>query len=160
MLDEFAFHGFFDLVIKAKGDLGVDLHHTNEDVGIVLGEAVKKSIGDATGIRRFGEATLSMEDVLAQVVVDLCGRGSFSSNLPKIKPKRGIYCFEDAEHFLDSFAKRSGANIKVTIIQPGDNNMHHILEATFKALGLAMDRSTRIDKRRKGIPSTKGIIDL
>ena len=160
MLDEFAFHGFFDLVIKAEGDLGVDIHHTNEDIGIVLGDAIKKSIGDTKGIRRFGEATVSMEDVLAQVAIDICGRGSFSSNLPDIKPKKSTYCFEDAEHFLDSLAKRSGANIKVNIIQPGDKNIHHILEATFKALGLAMDRATQIDERRKGTPSTKGIIDL
>ena len=160
MLDEFAFHGFFDLVIKAEGDLGVDIHHTNEDIGIVLGDAIKKSIGDTKGIRRFGEATVSMEDVLAQVAIDICGRGSFSSNLPDIKPKKSTYCFEDAEHFLDSLAKRSGANIKVNIIQPGDKNIHHILEATFKALGLAMDRATQIDERRKGTPSTKGIIDI
>ena len=160
MLDEFAFHGFFDLEIKARGDLGVDIHHTNEDIGIVLGEAFKKSIGDTKGIRRFGSATVSMEDVLAQVVVDICGRGSFSSNFPSVKKTgKEKYSIEDARHFLESIAKKSGANIKVNIIRP-DKDTHHLLEATFKALGLAMDQAAQIDKRRRGIPSTKGVIDL
>ena len=162
MLDLFVFHGFFDLELAAKGDLGVDYHHTNEDMGIVLGEAFKKSIGNADGIRRFGEASVPMEEVLARVAVDICGRGNFSWNLPPetlLKKEAGGYSFDDAEHFLSSFAKKSGINIKVNIVEQSQNT-HHLLEAIFKSLGIAIDRATRIDKRRKGVPSTKGIIDL
>ncbi|MEA3329047.1 MAG: imidazoleglycerol-phosphate dehydratase [Candidatus Omnitrophota bacterium] len=162
MLDLFTFHGFFDLELTARGDLGVDYHHTNEDIGIVLGEAFKKSIGKARGIKRFGEASVPMEEALAWVVVDVCGRGSFSWNLPantELKKETGGYSFDDARHFLDSFAKKSGINIKIDIIEPSPD-VHHLLEAAFKSLGIAIDRATQIDKRRKGVPSTKGVIDL
>ena len=162
MLDLFTFHGFFDLELRAKGDLGVDYHHTNEDIGIVLGEAFKRSIGKAQGIRRFGGVSVPMEEALAQVVVDVCGRGNFSWNLPadlQLKKETGGYSFDDARHFLDSFAKKSGINIKIVIIEPSPD-IHHLLEAIFKSLGIAIDQAVRIDKRRKGVPSTKGVIDL
>ncbi len=164
MLELFAFHGLFDLDISAKGDLKVDIHHTNEDIGIVLGDAFKKALADKKGIRRFGSASVPMEEVVANVVIDISGRGSYSikagsSILPKDPPKmQDGYEFKDAEHFFESFAKHLGVNLNIKI-DPISHDLHTTLEATFKAMGIALDHATQIDPRRKGVPSTKGIID-
>lgn len=165
MLELFAFHGLFDLEIMAKGDLKVDIHHTNEDIGIVLGEAFKKALGDKKGIRRFGSASVPMEDVVANVTVDISGRG-YSQLKEEKSPKitrpilRQIdgYSSSDAEHFFDSFAKHLGMNLNINV---GSYNpdLHTTLEPIFKAFGIALDQATQIDPRRKGIPSTKGVID-
>ncbi|TRZ96302.1 imidazoleglycerol-phosphate dehydratase [bacterium] len=161
MLELFAFHGLFDLEIIARGDLKVDIHHTNEDVGIVLGGAFKKALGKKLGIRRFSSASVPMEDVLANVVVDISGRGSFRFNggietvIPK--PQDG-YALKDAEHFFEAFAKNLGLNLNI-MVAPLDKDLHTTLEPIFKALGIALDQSIQLDPRRKGIPSTKGIID-
>ncbi len=161
MLELFAFHGLFDLEITAKGDLKVDIHHTNEDVGIVLGKAFKKALGDKKGIKRSGAATWPMEDVVADVSVDISGRGYFSWPLDGAgfaPDKKEGYEIEYAKHFFDAFAKNLGANlnIKVNTTNP---DLHTTLEPVFKALGKALDEATQIDPRRKGIPSTKGVID-
>ena len=165
MLELFAFHGFFDLKITAKGDTHIDIHHTNEDVGIALGKAFKQALGEKEGIKRFGSAFAPMEDTLGQTVVDISGRGhlkiGFSESLAReaIKNKDG-FTFQHLEYFLDSFAKNLGANIIVTIQSPpGTADLHTIMETVFKSFGLALDQATQIDPRRKGIPSTKGIID-
>ncbi len=161
MLELFSFHGLFDLEISCKGDLNIDIHHTNEDVGIVLGQAFKKALADKQGIRRFGSAAVPMEEVVANVVVDLSGRGYYRLKTGKgaLSPKvEEGYVFSDAEHFLDSFAKHSGMNLNIKI-DPLSQDLHATLEPAFKALGIALDQATQIDPRRQGIPSTKGIID-
>lgn len=161
LLELFAFHGLFDLEISAKGDLKVDLHHTNEDVGIVLGQAFKKALADKKGIRRFGSVSVPMEEVVATVTADISGRGYY-----KLKTNKGAvapeisegYVFTDAEHFFDALAKNLGMNLNIKI-DPLSPDLHTTLEPVFKALGLALDQATQIDPRRKGVPSTKGVID-
>jgi imidazoleglycerol-phosphate dehydratase len=162
MLELFAFHGLFDLEISAKGDLKIDIHHTNEDVGIVLGQAFKKALGNKKGIHRFGNASAPMEEVVVDVALDISGRGflKFAADSPmlNIKIKKDEYEFEYAKHFFDAFAKHLGMNLNINI--KGMNpDLHTNLEPVFKALGLALDQATQIDPRRKGIPSTKGVID-
>jgi len=159
MLELFAFHGLFDLDIVAKGDLKVDIHHTNEDVGIVLGDAFKKALGDKEGIKRSGEASWPMEDVEATALVDISGRGFFNGIKTSLANCEGDgYSFEYANHFFESFAKRLGMNLNIKV--SGANlDLHTNLEPIFKALGKALDQATQIDPRRKGIPSTKGVID-
>lgn len=163
MLELFAFHGLFDLEIIAKGDLNVDIHHTNEDVGIVLGEAFKKALGTMRGIKRNGFAAWSMEDVAANVSVDISGRGFFDkitrepSGQPASKKEEG-YSFKYANHFFESLAKRLGMNLTI-MLNSTNPDLHTNLEPVFKALGKALDEATQIDPRRKGVPSTKGIID-
>lgn len=162
MLELFAFHGLFDLEVDAKGDYKkVDMHHTNEDIGIVLGGAFKKALGTKAGIKRFGSVSVPMEDVVANATVDISGRGHFRLSTGKTaaspKAEEG-YTLADLEHLIDSFAKHLGANINITI-QHLSPDLHTTLEPVFKALGIALDQATQIDPRRKGIPSTKGIID-
>jgi imidazoleglycerol-phosphate dehydratase len=161
MLDLFAFHGLFDLEIKAKGDLKIDIHHTNEDVGIVLGDAFKKALGDKKGIRRAGDSSWPMEDVTAKVDVDISGRGYFKEvngigHL--VIPLQEGYSFDYANHFFEAFAKRLGMNLNIEL-KSTNNDLHTNLEPVFKALGKALDEATQIDPRRKGVPSTKGVID-
>jgi imidazoleglycerol-phosphate dehydratase len=161
MLELFAFHGLFDLEIIAKGDLKVDIHHTNEDVGIVLGEAFKKALSDKKGIKRFGSASVPMEDIVANITVDISGRGFFRLKTGKtaISPElQDGYAFTDAEHLFDAFATHLGMNLNISV-NPLSSDLHTTLEPVFKALGLALDQATQIDPRRKVIPSTKGIID-
>ncbi len=160
MLELFTFHGLFDLEISAKGDLKVDIHHTNEDVGIVLGQAFKKALGDKEGIRRFGSATLPMEEVVATVAIDISGRGFFKLNQEgKEQPlAQNGYELKDVGHFFEAFANHLGANLVITI-KPASRDLHTTLEPVFKAMGVALDQATIIDPRRKGVPSTKGIID-
>ena len=165
MLELFAFHGFFDLKIDVKkADLKIDIHHTNEDVGIVLGKAFKKALGEKEGIRRFGSGYAPMEATLGHVVIDISGRGYLTFKIdrqkisPTVKDQEG-YAFSYLEHFLESFAHGIGATIHVRIENVSED-LHTNLETIFKALGLALDQATRIDPRRgKKIPSTKGIID-
>ncbi len=160
MLELFAFHGLFNLGLKAEGDLEVDIHHTNEDIGICLGQAFKKALGDCTGIRRFGSAEVPMDQARAKIAVDVSNRYAFSglAEVPSISPKKSKekYSLEDASDFLESFAKNMVLNLHVDIISGTD--LHHILEAVFKALGIALDQATQIDPRRKDVPSTKGIL--
>ena len=169
MLELFAYWGLFDLELKAEGDLNVDIHHTNEDIGICLGEAFKEALGDKKGIRRIGFAAVPMDEALAQVSVDISGRPSlnftFYQSPPEVDspPAKPVekhqdirYTFEDAKHFLQSFANNCGINIHITIKPAAD--LHHTLEVIFKALGIALDKATQIDSRRQGVPSTKGKI--
>ena len=166
MLELFTFHGFFDLNLEVKGDTHVDIHHTNEDIGIVLGKAFKQALGEMKGIKRFGSAFAPMEDTLGHSVIDLSGRGHLKINLhgsqvpTLVKDAESGYNFQHFEHFLDSFAKQLGANLIVTIQNPNSStDFHTVMETVFKSLGMALDQATQIDPRRKGIPSTKGIID-
>ena len=161
MLELFAFHGLFDLEIQAKGDLHIDIHHTNEDVGIELGKAFKKALGEKIGISRNGSASFPMEDVIATVVVDICGRNffKFAQGPGSEDPAdQDGYSLKYAEHFFESFASHLGMNLSITL-NAVVRDLHTTLEPIFKALGKALDQATQIDPRRKGVPSTKGIID-
>ena len=166
MLELFAFHGYFDLDLDVKkADLNIDIHHTNEDIGIVLGKAFKQALGQKEGIRRFGSAYAPMESTLGHSVVDISGRGYFTLKVgapgeapPAIKDQEG-YSMSHLEHFLESFAHNLGATINVIIERPSED-LHTNIETVFKSLGMALDRATEIDPRRSGVvPSTKGIID-
>ena len=159
MLTLFAFHGLFDLTLKAKGDLKVDTHHTNEDVAICLGKACKEALGDCKGIRRYGSKEVPMDLAAAKARVDRGGRYAFLWNAPPYADTFGSegYTYGDGKDFLDTFAKNANINLHVEVYSGED--MHHVLEAIFKALGIALDEATQIDTRRKGVPSTKGTID-
>ena len=165
MLDLFAFHGYFDLKLDIKGDTQVDIHHTNEDIGIALGKAFKSALGDLKGIKRFGSGFSPMESTLGHTVVDISGRGFLKLQvgypgevLSQIKDQED-YSMKYLEHFLESFAKNLGATINVMIENP-DEDLHTNIETVFKSLGQALDQATQIDPRRAGaVPSTKGIID-
>ena len=163
MLELFAFHGLFDVVVAAQGDLKVDMHHTNEDVGIVLGQAFVKALGDKKGIRRFGSASVPMENVVASVAVDISGRGFFEGIVwePAVQSaskKTDGYSYVYATHFFESLAKKIGMNLNIKVCSI-NTDLHTNLEPVFKALGIALDQATQIDPRRKGVPSTKGVID-
>lgn len=157
MLDQVARHGFFNLNIAAKGDLEIDAHHTVEDVGICLGEAFKKALGDKTGVRRFGRGTMPMHEALASVILDFSGRPFlvFNVDLPKVKV--GEFDVELVEEFFVAFCNHSGANIHVNLAY-GDN-LHHIVEAIFKALGRALDDATGLDPRIETVMSSKGMLE-
>jgi imidazoleglycerol-phosphate dehydratase len=163
MLELFAFWGHFDLeVITKEADFKVDIHHANEDLGIVLGQAFKEALGDKIGINRNGFAAVPMEEVTASVTLDISGRGSFrwaweQANIIDSDKKEG-YEAKYAEHFFDAFAKQLGMNLNIKIENPS-NDLHTSLEPVFKALGKALSEAVGIDPRRKGVPSTKGVID-
>jgi imidazoleglycerol-phosphate dehydratase len=160
MLTLFGFHGLFDLTLKAKGDLKVDIHHTNEDVAICLGKAFKQALGDCKGIRRYGSREVPMDMAAAKAMVDIGGRYAFAWRMPNYSqtlPENESYSIEDGKDFLDTFAKSACLNLHVDVYSGQD--VHHVLEAIFKALGMALDEATQVDVRRKGVPSTKGTID-
>lgn len=164
MLELFAFHGLFDLKVDVqKADTEIDIHHTNEDIGIVLGKVFKKALGEMEGIRRFGWAGAPMESTLGKCVIDISGRGSKKFNYPASVPASGIkdkeYSFEYVEHFFDGFVNHLGATVNITL-QDLSEDLHTNVETVFKSFGLALDQATQIDPRRQGeVPSTKGIID-
>ena len=164
MLELFAFWGKFDLEITTKeADLKVDIHHTNEDLGIVLGQVFKEALGDKAGINRNGFASFPMEAVTANVSVDISGRGSFKLSfgqtiLSKFDDEEGKYEVEYAKHFFEAFAMQLGMNLNIKLENPS-TDLHTTLEPVFKALGKALGEAVQIDPRRKGIPSTKGVID-
>ena len=163
MLELFAFWGKFDLEVTTKeADFKVDIHHANEDLGIVLGQAFKKALGDKAGISRNGDASFPMENVTASVSLDISGRGSFkwaweATSIIDPDKKEG-YESKYAEHFFDALAKQLGMNLNIRIENPNPD-LHTTLEPVFKALGKALCEAVQIDPRRKGVPSTKGIID-
>src|SRR5690349_834308 len=156
MLDHIGRHGLLDLNVKARGDLHVDAHHTTEDVGICLGEAVAKAIGDKKGIRRYGFFMAPMEDSLAQVVVDLSGRAATVYHVKYHGSKIGDFDVQLVEEFLRAVALNAKMNLHVTV--PYGTNNHHIAEAICKALGKALRMAVERDPREKSVPSTKGIL--
>ncbi len=155
MLSLFAKHGLFDLKIKAKGDVDVDYHHTVEDVGICLGEALNKALGDKKGIRRYGSIAVPMDEALSSVSLDISDRPYlvYKVNFPK---KARIKNFDPdlIEDFLQAFVNRSGITLHINV--PYGRNIHHMIEAIFKALGRALSDAVRLDPRIKGVMSTKG----
>lgn len=154
MLDSFSRHGLFDIKLQARGDLEIDYHHTVEDVGLALGEAFKKALGDKQGIRRFGEASCPLDETLAKVVIDLSGRPYLSYNV-KIRPGRvGSFDTDLPHEFYAAFTNQLGMNLHIDVIR--GENPHHIIEACFKAFARAMDMATGLDERITGVLSTKG----
>lgn len=157
MLTLFAKHGMFDLEVKAKGDLEVDRHHTNEDVAITLGKAFAQALGDKAGISRYGFFYVPMGETLVRVALDISGRPAlYLTSDPKLNQRGENYKLEDAEHFLESFSQQAGLNVHVNIL--AGKHHHHILEGIFKGFARALDQATLIDSRVQGIPSTKGTL--
>src|SRR5262245_1806260 len=156
MLELFAKHGFFDLVVRAHGDLAVDYHHTVEDVGLVLGQAVREALGDKAGIRRFGEATVPLDEALVTTVVDLSGRPFLVYDVRIEQAKIGSFDVELIHDFLLALATQAGMNLHVRMAS--GRNPHHIVEATFKSLARALDGATQRDPRVTGVLSTKGVL--
>ena len=155
MLTLFARHGLFDLDLDAKGDLEVDCHHTVEDTGITLGQALTKALGDKAGIRRYGLSYVPMDEALVRVVVDLSGRPFLAYNAPDaVEPIGGNFSFQLVEEFLRAFSVHGGMNLHVDILAGRD--AHHMAEGVFKALARALDQATQLDPRVVGVPSTKG----
>ena len=156
MLDLFTKHGQFNLTVQANGDIEVDDHHTTEDIGICLGLALKEALGDKTGIKRYGNSFVPMDETLAQVVVDLSNRPHLEFRAEFPSNKVGTFDTELVHEFLWKFALEARINLHV-ILHYGQNT-HHMIEAIFKALARALDEATTIDPRVKGIPSTKGML--
>ncbi|WP_107925267.1 imidazoleglycerol-phosphate dehydratase HisB [Lysinibacillus parviboronicapiens] len=156
MLDLFIKHGLFDGTIQADGDTYIDDHHTTEDLGIVLGQAIRGALGDKKGIKRYGTAFVPMDDALAQVVVDCSNRPHLEYRVPALKEKVGTFDTELVHEFLWKFALEARMNVHVIV--PYGHNTHHIIEAIFKALARAIDAAVEIDPRVKGVPSTKGLL--
>jgi imidazoleglycerol-phosphate dehydratase len=155
MLGAMSKHGRFALELQCKGDFEVDAHHSVEDIGICLGKAFKKALGELTGVSRFGDASVPMDDSLARVVVDLSGRSFFKYTGQELKGYIGDYDAELTIEFLRSFASNAGINLHVSV--PYGQNSHHIHEAVFKALGIALHKAAAIDEFLKdNIQSTKG----
>lgn len=156
MLDLFTKHGHFNLMVDAEGDVEVDDHHTTEDIGICLGQAILQALGDKKGIKRYGNAFVPMDEALAQVVVDLSNRPHLELRAKFPSQKVGTFDTELVHEFLWKLALEARMNLHI-IVHYGQNT-HHIIEAIFKALARALDEATTIDPRVKGIPSTKGML--
>jgi imidazoleglycerol-phosphate dehydratase len=156
MLNLFARHGLFDLEVKAKGDLDVDLHHTVEDVGIVLGQALATALGKKEGIRRYGCAHVPMDETLARVVVDLSGRPYLELRGLNRRGRAGNFSAQLVEEFLRALSVQGGMNLHAEILYGRD--VHHQIEALFKALAKALQEAVSRDPRVKGVLSTKGRI--
>ena len=156
MLTLLARHGFMDLTVKAKGDLEVDCHHTVEDIGIVLGEALKEALGDKAGIRRYGNCFIPMDETLAQVCMDFSGRPFlvFGAEIPKIK--LGNFDAEMTEEFFRAVAMHCGLTLHIRVLY--GSNVHHIIEAIFKAFARALAEAVACDARVKGVMSSKGVL--
>jgi imidazoleglycerol-phosphate dehydratase len=167
LLTLFAFHGLFDLKLEASGDLQ---HHIIEDIGIAFGKAFKQALGAKGGINRYGCFTAVMDKVAVEAALDISGRPSFklisggeNAQLANDTINKGgfddtAFTFKHAEEFIEAFLQHAGISL-ICIIKSGEGDTHHLLEAMFKAFGKALDQATQIDPRRKGVPSTKGIID-
>jgi imidazoleglycerol-phosphate dehydratase len=156
MLDQIARHGSIDLTIHAVGDVEIDGHHTTEDIGIVLGKAVLDALGDRAGIRRYGSATLPMDEALVTAALDLSGRPFFVWRVPLPKAKIGTWDVELAEVFFEAFARSAQTNLHVVLHE--GQNLHHIVEISFKAFARALRAAVEIDPRAPGVPSTKGML--
>jgi len=154
MLELFAKHGLFDLEVEAQGDLQVDFHHTVEDTGIVLGQALTKALGDKAGIRRYGSAYVPMDEALVRVVLDLSGRPYLRYTAPEQVEAIGQFPFQLVEEFLRAVSVHGGMNLHVDVLEGRD--AHHMAEGIFKALAKSLDFATQVDSRVKGVPSTKG----
>ena len=157
MLTLFSRHGFFDLTVKASGDLDIDAHHTMEDLGIVLGTVIRKALGDKKGICRYGFFILPMDETLARVVLDLSGRACL---VYEVEPSARYIKELDVRLFREFFqalTNNLALNLHIDVIRGED--VHHIFEGVFKAFARALDRATSLEPREKGVPTTKGMLD-
>lgn len=157
MLDNFARHGFFDLNLIANGDLHVDSHHTVEDTGIVLGQAIRNALGDKKGIKRYGNAMIPMDETLVLCALDLSGRPYLVFDLPLTTEKVGYMETELVKEFFYAISYSAGMNLHIKLIH-GSNN-HHIIEAAFKAFAKALDQAVQFDERIEDVLSTKGTVE-
>ncbi len=154
MLDLFTKHALIDLTIRASGDQRVDDHHTVEDVGICLGQALKDALGDKKGIARFASTSVPMQESLADIAIDISGRPALVFNVNFNTDRIGNFDASLVREFLEAFSANAGINLHVNV--PYGSNAHHIVEAIFKGLAKALDRAIKIDERMEGVPSTKG----
>ena len=156
MLESFARHGFFDLKVEAHGDLHIDEHHTVEDVGIVLGRAFQQALGDRSGIRRFGEATVPLDEALCTAVVDISGRSYLSYEVPVAQERVGNFPTELVQDFMKAFSDEAGLNLHLHL--RAGRNPHHVIETVFKSFARAMDQASSLEPRVSGVLSTKGTL--
>ena len=156
MLAQLTKHGLFNLTLRAKGDLEVDAHHTMEDVGLALGEAFAQALGNRANIRRYGQATVPMDDALGWVAVDMSGRPFLAYRADGLAGKIGEFDATLLKEFFRAFATALKANVHIGVAY--GENTHHMAESVFKAAGRALDVATTLDPRVKGIPSTKGTL--
>jgi imidazoleglycerol-phosphate dehydratase len=156
MVEQIARHGLIDLVVQAEGDVEIDGHHTTEDLGIVLGTALREAVGDAAGIERYGAATIPMDETRVSVALDLSGRAYFVWEVPMPKAKIGDFDSELAEVFFEAVARSARMNLHV-VLEAGEN-LHHIVEACFKAFARALQRALAMNPRVLGVSSTKGTL--
>tara|TARA_B100000965_G_scaffold390527_1_gene397644 strand:+ start:110 stop:721 length:612 start_codon:yes stop_codon:yes gene_type:complete len=158
MIQQLSSHGLFDIKVRANGDTHIDDHHTNEDVGIAIGQALSKALGDRVGIKRFGHFLAPLDEALIQVVVDCSGRPHLSFDLDIPSPKVGTYDTELVKEFFAAVASNSGLTLHIR--QLAGTNTHHIVEASFKSFARALRMATEIDPRRSSqIPSSKGVLE-
>lgn len=156
MLEGFSKHGFFDLNVKIDGDLRVDGHHSVEDCGIVLGNAIKEAVGDKAGIKRYGYFVLPMDEVLVLCAVDLCGRPYLNFDYEFKAPMVGDFDTELVHEFFYAVSYSTGMNLHIKVLDGG--NAHHVIEAMFKAFAKALDMATSAEPRIEGVLSTKGAL--
>ncbi len=156
MLTLFAVHGLFALKVKAKGDLEVDAHHTVEDIGISMGLALSKALGDRKGITRYGHFTVPMDEALACVTLDLSNRPFFVYNTPPMAERTGEFETQLVPEFFRAFCQHGGVTLHIRVLYGA--NTHHMIEAIFKAFGRALSAAVSLDPRRSGIPSSKGTL--
>jgi imidazoleglycerol-phosphate dehydratase len=157
MVEQLARHGLLDLTVRATGDVDIDGHHTTEDLGLVIGQAVTKALGDKAGILRYGDATLPMDEARVTCALDLSGRVHFVWEVPLPHgSKLGAWDVELAPVFFDAFARGAACNLHV-VMHRGEN-LHHIVEISFKALARALREAVKVDPRAAGVPSTKGAL--
>ena len=154
MLEGFSKHGFFDLKLQCEGDLEVDCHHTIEDCGIVLGNAIKEAVGDKKGIKRFGSCILPMDETLVLCAIDLSGRPYLVFDGEFTADRVGYMDTEMVKEFFSAISYSAGMNLHIKVLNPGNN--HHMIEAMFKAFARALDEATTYDPRITDILSTKG----
>ena len=155
MLELFSKFSNIDLKIKAEGDIEVDTHHLIEDTGICLGSAIKEALGEKRGIKRFGFSSVPMDESLVNISLDISGRPYFVFNVPFIKGREGSFEIEDAKEFLKGFVNHLGLTLHINLVY--GENLHHVIEAIFKGLAIALKEAVKIEG--KNIPSTKGKID-
>lgn len=156
MLSHVTMHGLFDLSVKAQGDTEVDDHHTVEDVGIALGQALHEALGDKGGLTRYGSQIVPMDEALALVAVDISGRGLLVFEVEFPQAKVGRFDTELVEEFLQALARNAGLTLHVRMLS--GRNTHHVIEAIFKGLGRALRQAVEVDALRVGVPSTKGVL--
>jgi imidazoleglycerol-phosphate dehydratase len=156
MLTAFARHGSFDLTVDATGDLHIDDHHTTEDIGIVIGQAIAKALGDKAGVRRFGQSLLPMDEALVESAIDLSGRGFLAWDVTFLRDKIGEMDTELFEEFFRALATNAAMTLHIN--QKAGKNAHHVAEACFKSVARALRMAVEPDPRATGVPSTKGAL--